>query len=372
MEEKNNKETNKEVDNKKENNKKNEDSDVVVKTNTFKKIWYSITGIEKYPMMSAEGFGRALKYFALLVLILVIVFSTGMVYDISGFVNSGKEYFINEFPDLTYNNGVLDVKSEETIYLSDESSIFGNAVITTTDDENIKNTLINELKEKNESAVIILKDSFIIKNQDMDSYITYTYSELFDEMNISSFTKSDIVNYINSSSILWIYLIIFLIVLLYLFALYFIINIINVIFLSILGYFTTIIARMKMRYVAIFNMAIYATTLSILLNTIYVGVNIFIDFNIEYFQVMYISVASIYLIASIFLFKSEIIKKQFELMKVMEVQEQVKKELEEKEEQEKANKEREKVKKKDKEINKKEEKEKQDSNDDEEPEGSNA
>ena len=355
-----------------ENKNNNEDSDIIIKTNSFKKIWYSITKIEKYPMMAAEGFGRALKYFSLLVLILVIVFSVGIVYDISGFINNGKEYFENEFPDLIYNNGVLDIKSEETIYLSDENSIFGNAVITTTNDENIKDTLINELKEKNESAIIILKDSFIIKNQEIDSYITYTYSELFGEMNISSFTKNDIVNYINSSSIIGIYLIIFFILIIYLFVLYFIINMINIIFLSILGYFTSILARIKMRYIAIFNMSIYATTLSILLNAVYVGINIFIDFNIEYFQVMYISVASIYLIASIFLLKTEIIKKQFELMKVKEVQEQVKKEIEEQEEQEKVNKEREKAKKKDKEDKKKQEEGQESKGNDEELEGNNA
>ena len=96
--------------------------------------------------------------------------------------------------------------------------------------------------------------------------------------------------------------------------------------LSALGYITTIIARLKMRFPAIFNMAVYSLTLSLILNIIYIAVNIFIDFNITYFQVMYTSVAYIYLVAAIFIIKSEFMKKQAELMKIIEEQEKVKQE----------------------------------------------
>ena len=65
-----------------------------------------------------------------------------------------------------------------------------------------------------------------------------------------------------------------------------------------------------MRYAAIFNMSVYAISLSVLLNTVYIAINIFTNFEIKYFQVMYIAVAAIYLIAAIFIIKSEFIKKQ--------------------------------------------------------------
>ena len=88
---------------------------------------------------------------------------------------------------------------------------------------------------------------------------------------------------------------------------------------------------MRMRYVAVFNMAVYSITLSVILNIIYIIVNMFIPFTIEYFQVMYIAVATIYLMAAIFIIKSEMIKKQIELMKIEAEQQHVKKELEEQE-----------------------------------------
>ena len=46
----------------------------------FKKVWYSIDKIEKYSELSAEGFGRAIKYLSVLVIIISILSSVITVY----------------------------------------------------------------------------------------------------------------------------------------------------------------------------------------------------------------------------------------------------------------------------------------------------
>ena len=46
----------------------------------------------------------------------------------------------------------------------------------------------------------------------------------------------------------------------------------NAIILSFFGYITTVLARIKMRYVAIFNMSAYALTLSTILNMLYIAI----------------------------------------------------------------------------------------------------
>ncbi len=99
----------------------------------------------------------------------------------------------------------------------------------------------------------------------------------------------------------------------------------NVVLLSFFGYITTLLARIKMRYVAVFNMAVYALTLSVILNILYVAINIFTTFNMEYFQVMYVAVAAIYLVAAILILKADFMKKQLELMKIAEAEAIVKK-----------------------------------------------
>ena len=120
---------------------------------------------------------------------------------------------------------------------------------------------------------------------------------------------------------------------------------------------------MRMRYVAVFNMAVYSITLSVILNIIYIIVNMFIPFTIEYFQVMYIAVATIYLMAAIF-----IIKKEAE-------QQHVKKELKEQEnpeENKETKKEKKDEKKQDENKGKNKEKKDKDENLGDAPEGSKA
>ena len=88
--------------------------------------------------------------------------------------------------------------------------------------------------------------------------------------------------------------------------------------LSVFGLFTCLIAKIKMNYKAIFNMSIYALTLSIILKTIYEAVTMITGFQMKYFDVMYIAVAYITLAAAIFLIKSDVIKQHLELMKIIE------------------------------------------------------
>ena len=100
--------------------------------------------------------------------------------------------------------------------------------------------------------------------------------------------------------------------------------------IALLGWITTIISRIKMRFVAIYNMAVYSLTLPMILNILYVIVNYFTDFTITYFQVAYITIAYIYLAASIFILKDDFIKKMQEVEKIkqeqLKVREEIKKE----------------------------------------------
>ena len=92
----------------------------------------------------------------------------------------------------------------------------------------------------------------------------------------------------------------------------------NVFTLSIFGIFTCFFAKIKFKYKALFNMSIYAFTLSILLRTIYFAITTLTDFKIKYFDIMYIAIAYISLTAAIFIIKSNVIKQHLELMRIIE------------------------------------------------------
>lgn len=320
----------------------------------FKKIWYSVTKIEKYPAMAAEGVGRAISYCCKIMAIIAIVIGAGMVYQISNMVADGINYLQNDFPDFSYKDGILDVQTDEVLKISPENSIVGKIIVDTkTEDNATINEYIDEI-EQAESGIIILKNEMILKNPSVAGTINYEYKTTLSNFNISQFTKQDVINYANSSGIIGnLYVNAFIAIFIYSFVMYLLTTLTNAILLSVLGLLTTLFAKIRMRYIAIFNMSIYALTLSTILNIAYIAVNIFVPFEMQYFQLMYVAVAAIYLIAAIFLLKADFVKKQSELMKLVEKQQLVEQEKENQKEEEKNEKEREERRKKDKEEEKK-------------------
>jgi len=99
---------------------------------------------------------------------------------------------------------------------------------------------------------------------------------------------------------------------------FYIASLMDVLTLSVFGLFTCLIARIKMNYKAVFNMSIFALTLPIILRIIYSMITMLTNFEIKYFEIMYTAIAYISLAAAIFLIKSDVIKQQLQLMKIIE------------------------------------------------------
>ena len=106
-------------------------------------------------------------------------------------------------------------------------------------------------------------------------------------------------------------------------------------------------------------MSVYAITISVILELIYMMVNLFVDFEVKYFDLMYTAIAYICLAAAIFMIKSDVIKQHIELMRIIQNNENKKQEeipneenkKEEKKETDNEKKEDDKKEKKDKELN---------------------
>lgn len=296
----------------------------------FKKAKMSIFNIEKYPELATEGVPRAISYLVKIVAILVIVVCAGMVYKSNQVVTQGIQYIENEFPDFSYKDGTLKVETENEIRLENPEYVGKIIVDTATEDTEKINQYTNEITEYG-NGIVVLKNKLVIKNEAIIGTASYEYSEILSQMGITEFTKQDVINYTKGSLMISLYISLFVTLFIYAFVMYFLNTISYVFMISIFGYLASLIAKVKMRYAAIFNMSVYSITLSTILNMIYVLVNMFVDFEIKYFEVMYMSVAAIYLIASIFMIKSDLIKRQAELIKIVEVQKTVRKELEEQE-----------------------------------------
>lgn len=338
------------------------------KKSFFKKIWYSITKIERYPEMAIDGVGKAVAYLAKLVIIISIILSAWLTYQTYTELNKGLDYLKNEFPNFSYKEGKLNVENNQEPIIFEREDIKKIIIDTQTDSQEEINSYLNSMN-KNGGGIVVTKDKIIIKNSVTDGAIQYNYPDIFGASGIQEFSKEDVVNLKNNTNMSILIVNVFLTLLVYGFIMYFITTLSYVLLISVLGFLATTMLKMKMRYTPIFNMSIYAITLSVILNIIYLVVNIFTGFVIEYFQVMYITVATIYLIAAIMIMKSEFIKKQAELMKIVEAQKIVKKELENNKEEKREEKGNTEEKKEEQKGNKEKKDEKENG---EEPEGQNA
>ncbi len=311
----------------------------VVNINFFKKVWYSITKFEQYPAMATEGLPRAIKYLLTLMVAVTIFVMIGSLMQMKQTIGSLSQYIEQNIPDFTVVDGIVEMNIEhpikiENIQYSGFDKIIVNPLAETTEQK--------EQYENDETIVgvtiFFFRDEIVLKSKIDDDHISkqnYTYGEFVSNYtgeNISTFNKTQLVEYLTSQGMTKYYIRYGLSAFVYLFLINLIYALLDALEIAVLGWFTTTLARIKIRFVAIYNMAVYALTLPVVLNIIYIVVNYFVDFKITYFQVAYITIAYIYLAATIFILKDDIIKKMQEVEKIKQEQKKVREEINEQEE----------------------------------------
>ncbi len=345
------------------------------KENSFiKKFISSIKDFEKYPEMATKSFGQVCKYLITLIAIFTLLVTALSVYNISKDFNSGIEYFKNEIPNLSFSDNKLNVESEQAINIENKSNILQIIIIDTNDISNEKIDNYTLELEKHDTGVVLLSDKLILNLG--NGTLTYTYEKLAETYNIGNMTKDSIISYLSGSNIIMIYVGIFVMSFIYLYIAYLISTLLDALILGTIGYITSLLLRIRIKYIAMLKISIHALTLPVILNLLYIIVQTLFSFEIKYFEIMYIAVAYIYIVAAILMIKSDIIKRGQELTKILEEQERVKQQLE-REKEEKEQKEEEERRKRQDEKKEKKEKKKEEKSDKEgnlgtEPQGENA
>jgi len=349
-----------------ENNQENQ-----IRMGFFKRVLVSIKDFEKYIDFAVEKTSTAISYLIKLILIFTIVISAVFTYNFFADVQNGIKYFKDEMPDLSYENGELIVKSEEEIKIENDKSILQYIMIDTNATDEEKSIYITEVSGYN-TGLIILNDKMVMKNAMLREPIEYKYTDIATQYGISSFNKEQVVQIIDSADQSVLYFGFFTTMFIYMFLVYFTTALLDVVTIFLLGLIISRMVGIKIKCKPIFNMSIYSLTLSILLNMIYIVVNAFTGFTIQYFQWMYTAIASIYMIVAILMIKADFINKQKELMRIVEEQEKVRQEMQEREEREKEKKEKEKKERGEEDKKEEKKKNKEDNNIGEEPKGSEA
>lgn len=316
------------------------------KINFFKRIKKAVCNLEEYIFFATEKFSVGFKFFLKLLLIFVIIISIAFSYRFYKMKNNAVEYIKNELPNFEIKDNLLEIDTTEIISKEDKNGLY-SIIINTVENEKDNLKLTN--------GIVFLKDKLIIKIPNIEEQ-EYSYESILKQLNTSTLTKQQILEYIENNDMI-ININFYLITVAYLFIVYGTLMLLDVVMLAILAFILARIARVKLSFSSTFNLAVCALTLPIILNCIYIIINILTGFEVKYFQTMYNIISYIYIAAAILMIKTDLIKQQILISKIVEEQ---KKQQEEEETQ---------VEKKPKEKEPKEDKQQDKPKDEPEPEG---
>ncbi len=276
------------------------------KTGFFKSFWYAITNFEKYKEFAFNNSLNVFKYVVILLLLFSIIITFSLVVPIINAFNNSMDYFKNEFPDLTYSEGKLTVDSEEPIYLEDKD-LDAVIVVDTNATEEEKAKYIEEQKV-HATSILIFSDELVVKTAALTAYSIYEYTQLDDSIGVDTFNKQDILNNFTGNQSYKVYISIYLFVFVLILLTYTVMLFIDIVILSILAFIISKIYKVSLRYSNCIKISVYALTLPLLLQLIYVYVNTFTGFTIEYFAIMYDIISYIYVITAILIIKNDLAK----------------------------------------------------------------
>ena len=181
-----------------------------IKINFFKKIWWSITNVNKYDEMAKLGFKKAIKYFVGIIAILALILSIVGTYIQSKSMNELIQYFQDNIPEFKLtkkdNDYNLDLEKDETVILDVEifTKAFKNIVVmneTLNEEDAVKE--YSKLANNEKKCLIFLKDKCILVTQNEGEVTKYKYTDLLNQYtgsNNDEYNKTSVLNYFGNIS----------------------------------------------------------------------------------------------------------------------------------------------------------------------------
>ena len=301
------------------------------KVGFFQKVMMSIKDFEKYIIFATEKISDTLKYLLKIMLIFSAVISIGFTYFLYKNVQEGIKYFNKNIKAIEYQNNELSVNNNEPLVIEKDDFVIQYIVIDTSELES--EYIYNERAELYNTAIIVLKDKVLVKNIINNSgMVVYSYEDIASIYDIGDFDKQQTLEAINNINNMYLYLGVYVSIFVYMFLVYTISSLFDILLLTMVGYIIGRISRIKLKLNAAFSIGVHALTLPLILNMLYIIVNLFTGFTIKYFGWMYTTISYIYVVVAILMIKTDIINTQIELIKIVKEQEKVREELKQKEE----------------------------------------
>lgn len=290
----------------------------------FARLKTSVFKLEDYGSFLGESPSIAFKYFFLLILFVSTIVVGVSTYDFARMTNKIYNYIGSELPDFSFADGNLNFQNYVEAYDHD----YNFKLIINTNEITEEN--LEEYKNKSydvEQSVILLKDKLIyISEQQGES--EFIYSELAKEFNMAEFDKEKMLELLNKTDKTSLTAVYFVTALVSVYVTNLLTILSDLCLVAIFGWFIAKFCGVNIPMINMIEISIYGLTLSILLSGVYSILIILAGFTIAYFNLIYLLISYVYIIAAILMIKYDLMKQKEELKKIIEVQKKVKAEME--------------------------------------------
>ena len=293
--------------------------DITQELTFLKRLKMAIFKLEDYGAFLGERLRVAFKYFLLLIIFTTIITSLAETIDFSRKINKMYTYIENELPEFTYKDGIVSFENIVEAYDHDyEFRLF----IDTSD--NVSNDTLKNYKNKiydTNYGIIVLKDRMVVISNDIE--LEGIYKDIFDEVDLDIENRNDLIiktHEIGEASPLIIY---FLGSFILEVTVSIITTLADVFLIAVFGYIAARLCGVGFKMVPMIILSIYSISLSVVLRTIYACEISLFGLVVPYFDIMYLLIAYVYIIAAIFIIKYDLIKQAQELQRIIDDQDDI-------------------------------------------------
>ena len=110
---------------------KNENKNIK-KEGFFKKVLKSVKNFEKYEDFALEGLGKTTIYLLQIVAVFTLIIAIMTVYKFSNTLNNTISYLKNNIETFSYENGILEINSNEKLETEESINDFRSKIIIDT------------------------------------------------------------------------------------------------------------------------------------------------------------------------------------------------------------------------------------------------
>ena len=284
-----------------------------VKINFLKKIWYSVAKTSKYDNLRKLGLGKAIKYIFSIITVLALIIAIFFSIIQINVVKDAISYLDEKLPEIKFKENALTSENKEATIINDNKIIeyFGNIVVINPLLE--KQEAINQYKslttEKNGVIIFLSKEYVVISNKYNSESQEGIDSKKYEEVSSKyikdmsyEYSKKDIIQYLRDRISYAYYIgqffIIYIVIIIFLYALY-------TLLISISIWIVTKIIKLKWTFKESLINTIYASTLSMIIFSLYSIISCFIKFSGNFIGVLSIATIFIYLCILIYIQKKK-------------------------------------------------------------------